>query len=117
WCAISCVITCSKSEYAPVNGMTARFRAKSVTPPVPSLLTSVALVCMKSVWDAYRMIGFRSRNSWFNTFEGRGSLAVVVVDIEMLGLDDLEIEVGVLDLVPAEVLGGQEAGRAQETGE
>ena len=71
WCAISCVSTCSKSEYAPVNGMTARFRAKSVTPPVPSLLTSVALVCMKSDWEAYRMIGFRSRNSWFSTFESR----------------------------------------------
>ena len=44
WCAISWVRTCSKSLYAPVNGMTARLRAKSVTPPVPSPLTSVALV-------------------------------------------------------------------------
>ena len=71
WCAISCVSTCSKSAYAPVNGMTARSAAKSVTPPVPSPLTSVALVCMKSVCDAYRMIGFRSRNSWFSTCESR----------------------------------------------
>jgi hypothetical protein len=29
-------------------------------------------------------------------------------------LDDLEIEIGVLDLVPAEVLGGQNTGRAHE---
>ena len=41
-------------------------------------------------------------------------LAVVVVDVEMLGLDDLEVEVGVLDLVLAEVLGGQQARRAQQ---
>src|SRR2546428_42476 len=46
-----------------------------------------------------------------------GALAVVVVDVEMLGLDDLEIEVGVLDLVPAEVLGGEETWHADEQGE
>ena len=71
WCTISCISTCSKSEYEPVNGMTARLRAKSVTPPVPSPPTWVALVCMKSECDAYRMIGFRSRNSWFSTLESR----------------------------------------------
>ena len=35
-----------------MKGITARFRAKSVTPPVPSPPTSVALVCMKSDCDA-----------------------------------------------------------------
>ena len=54
-----------------MKGITARFRVKSVTPPVPSPLTSVALVCWKSDWEAYRMIGLRSRNSWFSTFESR----------------------------------------------
>jgi hypothetical protein len=52
WCTISCMSTCSKSEYAPVNGITARLRAKSVTPPVLSPPTSVALVCWKSVPEA-----------------------------------------------------------------
>ena len=51
--------------------MTARLRAKSVTPPVPSPLASVALVCWKSDCEAYRMIGFRSRNSWFSTLDSR----------------------------------------------
>jgi hypothetical protein len=35
----------------------------------------------------------------------------------MLGLDDLEIEVGVLDLIAPEVLGGEKPGHAQEEGE
>ena len=52
WCTISWMSTCSKSAYDPVKGRTARFRAKSVTPPVPSPPTSVALVCWKSVWEA-----------------------------------------------------------------
>ena len=38
-------------------------------------------------------------------------LALVEVHVEVLGLDDLELEVGVLHLVPPEVLGGQ-PGRA-----
>jgi hypothetical protein len=45
---------------------------------------------------------------------GRDALALIVVHVEMLGLDDLEIERAVLDLVPAEVLGVDQSGRQQE---
>jgi len=43
-------------------------------------------------------------------------LPLVVVHVEMLGLDDLEIERAVLDLVPAEVLGLRQS-RDQQTEE
>jgi hypothetical protein len=45
---------------------------------------------------------------------GRHPLLLVVVHVEMLGLDDLEIERAVLDLVPPEVLGGQHSRREQK---
>jgi hypothetical protein len=44
----------------------------------------------------------------------RHPLLLVVVDVEMLGLDDLEIERAVLDLVPPEVLSGHQTRREQQ---
>jgi hypothetical protein len=32
----------------------------------------------------------------------------------MLGLDDLEVEIGVLDLIPAEILGREETGHPEK---
>jgi hypothetical protein len=45
---------------------------------------------------------------------GRDPLALVVVDVEVLGLDDLEIELAVLDPVAPEILGVEESRREQQ---
>ncbi|MBK8004364.1 MAG: hypothetical protein IPK12_10630 [Gemmatimonadetes bacterium] len=46
--------------------------------------------------------------------EGRLARLGVEVDVEVLGLEDLEVELPVLDLVLAEVLGGKQGGQGAE---
>ena len=48
-----------------------RWRAASVTPPVPSPRSPVTLFCPKSVREAKSTSGFFSRNWWFSTRESR----------------------------------------------
>jgi len=72
WCTISCWMTSSRSEYAPVKGSTIRCLKNSVSPPTDSLKSSVTtFVCWNSDAEAYRMIGLRPWNWWCNTRDSR----------------------------------------------
>src|SRR6266487_2297341 len=96
--------------------MTIRCLNGSVNATTPSGTSSPPLVfvCWKSDWDAYRMIGFRQTNTSGGEevpplghprgVQRRRPLGRIVVDLEVLGLDDPEIEGLVLDLVLPEVL-------------
>ena len=126
--------TWSVASIGPASGRTIRRLYASVTPPVPSPISpSIALVCRKcgraGVEDqrlaAAQLVVQQLREPRVPALghprghPRRGFLLRVEVDVEMFGLQDLEVELPVLHLVPAEIArpgrAGPERRRRAET--